>query len=55
MESGHIKVDQMRKHYDFRIKGAKVLQHAMKSQGYQDPYNPDLDAYIYQDIQKSNS
>ena len=25
MESGHIKVDQMRKQYDFKIKGAKVL------------------------------
>jgi hypothetical protein len=25
MESGHIKVDQMRQHYDFRIKGAKVF------------------------------
>jgi MoxR-like ATPase len=25
MESGHIKVDQMRKHYDFNIKGAKVF------------------------------
>ena len=25
MESGHIKVDQMRKKYDFRIKGAKVF------------------------------
>jgi MoxR-like ATPase len=25
MESGHIKVDQMRKRYDFKIKGAKVF------------------------------
>ena len=25
MESGHIKVDQMRKEYDFKIKGAKVF------------------------------
>jgi hypothetical protein len=25
MEGGHIKVDQMRKKYDFRIKGAKVF------------------------------
>jgi len=25
MESGHIKVDQMRKQYDFTIKGAKVF------------------------------
>ncbi|MGA9151797.1 MAG: AAA family ATPase [Candidatus Nitrosopolaris sp.] len=25
MESGHIKVDQMRKHYDFKIKGVKVF------------------------------
>ena len=25
MESGHIKVDQMRRQYDFRIKGAKVF------------------------------
>jgi hypothetical protein len=25
MESGHIKVDQMRKQYDFRIKGAKIF------------------------------
>jgi MoxR-like ATPase len=25
MESGHIKADQMRKQYDFRIKGAKVF------------------------------
>ena len=33
----------------------KFLQHVMILQGYQDPYNPDLDAYIYQDIQKSNS
>jgi hypothetical protein len=26
MESGHIKVDQMRKQYDFKIKGAKVFE-----------------------------
>ncbi|MGB6594869.1 MAG: ATP-binding protein, partial [Candidatus Nitrosopolaris sp.] len=25
MESGHIKIDQMRKQYDFKIKGAKVF------------------------------
>ncbi|MGA8082703.1 MAG: AAA family ATPase, partial [Candidatus Nitrosopolaris sp.] len=25
MESGHIKVDQMRRQYDFKIKGAKVF------------------------------
>ncbi|MFY9869265.1 MAG: AAA family ATPase [Candidatus Nitrosopolaris sp.] len=25
MERGHIKVDQMRKRYDFKIKGAKVF------------------------------
>ena len=25
MESGHIKVDQMQKQYDFKIKGAKVF------------------------------
>jgi hypothetical protein len=25
MESGHIKVDQMRKHHDFKIQGAKVF------------------------------
>ena len=25
MESGHIKVDQMRKQYDFKIKGAEVF------------------------------
>ncbi|MGC2575726.1 MAG: AAA family ATPase [Candidatus Nitrosopolaris sp.] len=25
MENGHIKVDQMRKRYDFKIKGAKVF------------------------------
>jgi hypothetical protein len=25
MESGHIKVDQMRKKYDFKIQGAKVF------------------------------
>ena len=25
LESGHIKVDQMRKQYDFKIKGAKVF------------------------------
>jgi hypothetical protein len=25
MESGHIKVHQMRRQYDFRIKGAKVF------------------------------
>ena len=25
MESGHIKVDQIRKQYDFKIKGAKVF------------------------------
>jgi Holliday junction resolvasome RuvABC ATP-dependent DNA helicase subunit len=25
MESGHIKMDQMRKRYDFKIKGAKVF------------------------------
>jgi len=25
MESGHIKVDQMRNRYDFKIKGAKVF------------------------------
>ena len=54
MESGHIKVDQMRKKYDFQIKGAKVFEHAMKSQGYQDPYNPDFDVCTYLDIAKSN-
>ena len=25
MESGHIKVDQMRKQYDFKIRGAKIF------------------------------
>jgi hypothetical protein len=25
MESAHIKVDQMRKQYDFKIKGAKIF------------------------------
>jgi hypothetical protein len=25
MESGHVKVDQMHKQYDFKIKGAKVV------------------------------
>ena len=25
METAHIKVDQMHKHYDFKIKGAKVF------------------------------
>ena len=44
MESGHIKVDQMRKQYDFKIKGQKYLLHAMKSQGYRNRCNPDLDA-----------
>ena len=29
MESGHIKVDQMRKQYDFKIKGAKVFAGAV--------------------------
>ncbi|HXX98883.1 MAG TPA: ATP-binding protein [Candidatus Bathyarchaeia archaeon] len=54
MESGHIKVDQMRKQYDFKIKGAKYSQLAMKSQGFQDHCNPDFDAYIYPDIPNSN-
>jgi hypothetical protein len=52
MESGHIKVDQMRKQYDF--KGQRYLPRAMKSQGYQDPCNPDLDAYICRHIPNSN-
>ena len=39
-------IDQMRKRYDFKIKGVKVLR-AMKSQSCQNPYNPDFDAYIY--------
>jgi exonuclease III len=54
MESGHIKVDQMHKQYGFKIKGAKFLLRAMKSQGYQDHYNPDLDAYTCRHILKSN-
>jgi Sigma-54 interaction domain len=52
MESGHIKVDQMRKQHDFKIKGAKSV---MKSQGFQDHYNPDLDACTCRRILKSNS
>jgi hypothetical protein len=48
MESGRIKVDQMRKQYDFTIKGAKVFA-AVKLHGYQNPckyrpwkYRPEL-------------
>ncbi len=54
MESGHIKVDQMRKQYDFKIKGAKVFAAAMKSQGFQDRCNPGFDGYTCLHIPRSN-
>ena len=54
MESGHIKVDQILKQYDFKIKGQKYLRHVMKLQGFQDRYNPDLDACICRHIPRSN-
>ncbi|MGC2680919.1 MAG: ATP-binding protein [Candidatus Nitrosopolaris sp.] len=54
MESGHIKVDQMRKKYDFQIREQKYLEHVTKSQGYQGPYNPGFDDYICRHIQKNN-
>jgi hypothetical protein len=54
MESGHIKVDQMRREYDFKIKGEKYLQRAMKSQDYQDLCNSGFDAYTCQHMPKSN-
>ena len=53
-ERGHINVDQMRKQYDFKIKGAKYLQHVMKLQDYQNPYNPGFDGYICRHIPRSN-
>jgi hypothetical protein len=55
IENGHIKVDQMRKRYEFKIKGAKYLPHAMKVQDYQDRYNPGSDGHSCQFIAKSNS
>ena len=45
-------VDQMRKRYDFKIKG--VFATCNESQGCQNPYNPDFDAYIYRHISNSN-
>jgi hypothetical protein len=54
MESGHIKVDQMRKRYDFKIQELKYLQHVMKSQDYQDHCNPGFDVYICRNIPRSN-
>jgi hypothetical protein len=54
MESGHIKVDQMHKQYDLKIKWAKVFAAAMKSQDYQDRYNPGFDVYICRNIPRSN-
>jgi hypothetical protein len=30
------------------------VQHVMKSQGYQGPYSPDFDVYVYLDIANSN-
>jgi hypothetical protein len=35
-------VDQMRKRYDFKIKGVKVFAARNESQGCQNPYNPDF-------------
>jgi hypothetical protein len=55
MESGHIKVDQMRKQYDFKINiGQKYLPRAMKSQDCRVHCNPDLDAYICRHIPRSS-
>ncbi|MGC1929826.1 MAG: hypothetical protein WA667_12685 [Candidatus Nitrosopolaris sp.] len=54
MESGHIKVDQMRKNMISKSMERRYLQLAMKSQGYQDPCNLDFDVYICHHIQKSN-
>jgi hypothetical protein len=54
MESGHIKVDQMRKQHDFKSREPKYLQHVMKSQDYQDRCNPGFDVYICRSIPRSN-
>ena len=54
METGHIKVDQMHKHYDFKIKGAKVFGACNEIAGYQNHCNPGLDVYICRHILKSN-
>jgi hypothetical protein len=54
MESGHIKVDQMHRQYDFQIKGAKVFAACDEITRLSRPCNHDLDACIYHDIAKSN-
>ncbi|MGC2681104.1 MAG: ATP-binding protein [Candidatus Nitrosopolaris sp.] len=54
MESGHIKVDQVRKQYDFKIKGAKVFAACNEISRLPRPCNLDFDAYTYLDIPKSN-
>jgi MoxR-like ATPase len=44
MESGHIKVDQMRKRYDFKIKGAKVFAACNEITRISGPLQSRLDA-----------
>ena len=54
MESGQIKVDQMRKQYDFKIKGAKVFAACNEITRLSKPYDPGFDVYICRHILKSN-
>ena len=55
MESGRIKVDQMRRQYDFEIKGGKYLLPATRFTGYPSHYSQGSGSSSYPDIQKNNS
>ncbi len=52
VETGHIKVDQMRKKYDFKIKGAKVFAASNEITGLSRPLQSRFICYL--DIPKSN-
>ena len=54
LESGHVKMDQMKRSYDFEIKNVKSLLPAMKSVGCPSLCNHDLDGYIWMHILKNN-
>ena len=52
VETGHIKVDQMRKKYDFKIKGAKVFAASNEITRLSRPLQSRFRCYL--DIPKSN-
>jgi hypothetical protein len=54
MESGHIKVDQMKKNMISKSRELKYLEHVMKSHGYQNHCNPGFDVYICRNIPRNN-